>query len=421
MEAHLIESFPDFSPEPKPTELFGKIIQEMNRQLVSGSEYRKVLNYLFESMDTLIPYDRICIALIEKQEDGKFLKSTWVQSKNSANYLKAGYQARIEGSLKNLLETRQPRIINDLRAYAVAHPSSLSTQLALADEIRSSLTFPLVAGQEELGIVFFSSMEPNTYENRHIKTFLEIADQLSLIVEYSRLREQTAYEHFLRMVLHDLKSPLAIIQSLLGVLEEEPWYLTAPPTIKQIKTAIARNANASFQLVNELAQCHDGKLSDMAAISEVDTALFFSELQANTKLVAEKKEIELHFSLSDDLPKKLFFDPKKIHRLLENLLTNAIKYSHRRTSVLLVAHTDGANLFIEVKDQGQGIPVGELSKLFKEFGKTSVRPTEGESSTGLGLAIAKRIADQHHGEITVESQINKGSAFTLKIPLRPKN
>ena len=70
-----------------------------------------------------------------------------------------------------------------------------------------------------------------------------------------------------------------------------------------------------------------------------------------------------------------------------------------------------------VCDEGLGIPQSEISKLFHEFGKTSVRPTEGETSTGLGLAIAKRIVEQHQGEISVSSEVGKGSTFSFWIPL----
>ena len=68
-------------------------------------------------------------------------------------------------------------------------------------------------------------------------------------------------------------------------------------------------------------------------------------------------------------------------------------------------------------DKGLGIPVSEIPKLFREFGKTSVRPTEGETSTGLGLAIAKKIVEQHEGAISVVSAAGKGSTFTFWIPL----
>lgn len=72
--------------------------------------------------------------------------------------------------------------------------------------------------------------------------------------------------------------------------------------------------------------------------------------------------------------------------------------------------------FFYIIDQGQGIPQSEIPKLFKEFGKTSVRPTSGENSTGLGLAIAKKIVEQHGGEINVVSEVGRGSTFSFWLP-----
>jgi signal transduction histidine kinase len=97
-----------------------------------------------------------------------------------------------------------------------------------------------------------------------------------------------------------------------------------------------------------------------------------------------------------------------------------VKFSARGTNVQLEIKREGARLIFEVVDEGQGIPESEIPKLFREFGRTSVRPTEGERSTGLGLAIAKKIVEQHGGQISVKSEKGKGSTFAFWLPLDEK-
>jgi len=114
------------------------------------------------------------------------------------------------------------------------------------------------------------------------------------------------------------------------------------------------------------------------------------------KSLAEKKQIELKLKIESELP-EITVDSNRIMQVLDNLVTNAIKFSFPNTTVTLSARKSGESVEISVADQGQGIPENEISKIFKEFSKTSVRPTGGEKSTGLGLAIVRRIIEAHNG------------------------
>jgi signal transduction histidine kinase len=102
---------------------------------------------------------------------------------------------------------------------------------------------------------------------------------------------------------------------------------------------------------------------------------------------------------------------------LNNLISNALKFSEPGTAVTVQASRVNGSVVVSVRDQGQGIPAEELDKLFKPFSKTSVRGTAGEKSTGLGLAICRRIVEGHHGRIWAESEVGKGSVFNFSLPL----
>ena len=111
------------------------------------------------------------------------------------------------------------------------------------------------------------------------------------------------------------------------------------------------------------------------------------------------------------------FDPGKITQVVNNLISNAIKFSNPGTTINVNSFQTDTEIYISVQDQGQGIPKNELDKLFQPFSKLSVRSTAGERSTGLGLNIAKRIITGHQGRIWVESEVGKGSTFTFSLPL----
>ena len=121
--------------------------------------------------------------------------------------------------------------------------------------------------------------------------------------------------------------------------------------------------------------------------------------------------------VESDLPDTLEIDFERINQVIDNLVTNSVKFSKRNTCVTLAVCRDGDKICFSVIDQGPGIPGNDQARLFQEFGKTSVQPTEGESSTGLGLFIVKRIIELHHGNVLVESELGLGSKFVFSFPI----
>lgn len=402
---------------------FSKLLREINRKLADGHDYSKILDFLFDSLDVFIPYDRISIALVEGEGTQRQVCSKWMKSKIHSSNIGPGYCAPLAGSsLETILETGSPRIINDLVQYGLDHPGSESTKLILKDGIRSSLTCPLRANIKFIGIVFFSSNNAQTYNGEHVETYLEIADELSLILAHSQLRRNAlSGVQNLRMILHDLRAPLGVIQGYLDLASEMDWFESLDVDAKKLFSILDRNSSYMLELLNELGELnrlsHQGEKIDLR---EVTLHGFVAELATRGRELAEKKDIGFAVLTTPGLPEKARLDMTKIRRVLDNLITNAVKYSARGTKIQLSIKRDHERLVFEVTDEGQGIPQSELPKLFREFGKTTVCPTEGEQSTGLGLAIAKKIVEQHGGEISIKSEVDKGSTFTFWLPLDEK-
>lgn len=128
---------------------------------------------------------------------------------------------------------------------------------------------------------------------------------------------------------------------------------------------------------------------------------------------ANIKGIDIMYSLREVM---LTTDIELLKEIIENLLTNAIKFSESGSMVSLSLRETNSHVYISVQDKGPGIPEEEKSLLFQRFAKLSNKPTAGESSTGLGLSITKQLVEMIRGEITCESTLGQGSTFTVILP-----
>ncbi|MCR4303755.1 MAG: diguanylate cyclase [Gallionella sp.] len=162
---------------------------EISEEITAGLFLDDVLNRLYDSFRKIIPYNRIGCALLNNEKNEAV--AYWTKTDAPQVLLKAGFTASITGSsLWQIIETGQPRILNDLETYLAEHPASVTTRLIVEEGMRSSLTWPLIAQGKPVGLLFFSSREKNAYQNVHQDIFLKIAGQISLLVEKSRLYQQ---------------------------------------------------------------------------------------------------------------------------------------------------------------------------------------------------------------------------------------
>ncbi len=397
-----------------------EILLHITEKINAGLMLEEVMNFTYDALKQTLPYDRIGFSLIEN--DGKELRARWARSEASEMKIAKDYVAPMQGSsLEGILRTGQPRILNDLAAYLKDHPSSDATKRIVEEGMRSSLTCPLIALGKPIGFIFFSSTKPNTYRDVHVRLFQEIAGQLAMTAEKSRLYEQLVElndvkNKFLGIAVHDLRSPLGVIKGYADLMAEGVLGEISPVQREPLQ-AIIRHCRKMMGLINDLldvSTIESGHLE--LRFRDIDLRDYLQEIHRSSSLLAQAKSIEVVLEVPSDLP-AVPIDPDRIDQVINNLITNAIKFSNPRTRIVLKAARAGEVVAISVEDQGQGIPAAELSQLFTFFGKTTVRSTGGEPSTGLGLAIAKRMVEAHQGTIRAESQAGKGSTFTFTLPI----
>ena len=395
-----------------------------------------VLNKVYESFREIIPFNRIGLALIE--DDGQTVRARWARTDQPAVHLEVGYAAPLAGSsLQQIIETGQPRIINDLEAYSRGKPSSESTRLILEEGIRSSLTCPLIAGGAPVGFIFFSSVQPGTYRPEHAATFQKIAAQLSVIVEKGQLAsaldaQRQAIERqneelrqlngtkntFLGIVAHDLRNPIGNIQMAAQVLVEMEANITEEER-HSLLNDIYRQAQYMLFLINDLLDVtaiEAGRLG--LSLEAVDMPTFLTEcLELHARLASFK---DIRVVLEPVPPGTVWADARRLHQIVDNLVSNAIKFSPRGSVVIVRAGQEGGGWRVSVEDRGPGIREDERERLFQYFERLSARPTGGEHSTGLGLAITRRAVEAHGGQIGVEPSLDGGSIFWFTLPAAPQ-
>jgi signal transduction histidine kinase len=213
---------------------------------------------------------------------------------------------------------------------------------------------------------------------------------------------------------HDLRNPIASIRGLseflveLGPLNDEQ---------KEIATTIQTTSDSMLHLVDELLDLSviesGEERSEMQPFSVVD--LVSSSINIY-QFTASKKEIRLELVREENIPELLMLDKMQFRRLIDNLLSNAVKYSPHGSFIKITLELEKKKLLIHVEDEGPGVPVNEMHKLFTEFGKTSVQPTGNETSTGLGLSICKKIAESHKGRVFAANRTDRiGARFSVEL------
>ncbi len=243
-----------------------------------------------------------------------------------------------------------------------------------------------------------------------------LVEQQKLLVH--QLSEANAQKNkVLGMAAHDLRNPLASIRGLTEFLRDGavgPLNADQTDLVETIHSA----SQSMLELVNELldvAVIEAGELK--LHLESEDLAGLIGKSVAVTNMEAAKKKTRVNFAPSGVVPKRQL-DSAKMRQVIDNLLSNAIKYSPPGSTINVTLSADpaAATCTFAVQDQGPGIPEGERDRLFKDFSRLSAQPTGGEKSTGLGLAICRKIVDAHHGTIVAENLPGGGCEFRVVLP-----
>lgn len=237
----------------------------------------------------------------------------------------------------------------------------------------------------------------------------------------SRVQSRTAQlvavskdkDRMIGIVAHDLRGPIGTIKMCHDLICED---LTDTTTQKEFLGVIDEVTEKALLLIDDLLDVSAIETGQLVLDkTEVALAPFLDKIIRLNRPAADKKNILLE--LDNQGPETGTFDRPRIEQVIDNLLGNAFKYSHKDTAVKLAVERSEGLLHFKIFDKGQGIREDDMNKLFAAFQKTSTRPTNSEHSNGLGLSICKRIVELHGGTIHAESVFGEGSCFSFSLPI----
>lgn len=291
-------------------------------------------------------------------------------------------------------------------------PVIFITSLNQSDDIVEGLE----AGGVDYVVKPFKPREALARIRAHLNIRALGEQQVKLIDDLSRAN--AAKNHFLGIAAHDIRNPLTSLRGLsehlldgaAGEINEEQR-----ATLKSIHNG----TQVMLDLLNELLDIsviESGELRlDRAPVNFAD---LIQETVAMNSVTAARKQTRLQF-----LPARprnpVFVDAGKMRQVVDNLLSNAIKFSPPGSMVTVALHEEPGRQILSIRDQGPGVAEAEMGQLFQAFGKTSAKPTGGEKSTGLGLAICRKIVDAHGGIVSAANVPGGGADFRVILSDHP--
>ena len=299
------------------------------------------------------------------------------------------------------------RRFNRIMCFAVAVMLAVSVMIAvfMANRIGRPVLNAARRAQQISGGKYRidEKMESDIIE---LQTLIESVDRLGESLE----AQENLRKRLLSDIAHELRNPVTVIKAHLEAMEDGVW----EPTPDRIRLTVGEVDRLS-QLINEVSRLtsiegagHSLELEniDASALAEKVAQLF--DPLYKSKGVALERNIEPGVMA--------VMDGAQIRQVMENLLSNALRYTDAGGSVKISLREDPESVTIESEDSGIGIAAEDLPYIFERFYRTDVSRTRTSGGIGIGLAIVKAIVDAHEGTITVESEPGKGSRFTVKIP-----
>lgn len=244
-----------------------------------------------------------------------------------------------------------------------------------------------------------------------------LVDERTYHLQQEKERAEQANQfkgELVHIVAHDLKNPLTTIVGMSHFLQQEDFDLS---TVKDSAKAISGSAEQMVDLITDFLNV---EAMEQGKINLRKMSLSLSELTgyvlSTNRSLAEKKQQTVNFFPCGTEESLVLGDSERLYQSIENIFSNAVKYSPFGAPIDVRVERIGKTVRLSVKDAGAGLSEEDQKKLFGKFQKLSPRPTGNETSTGLGLSIAKLIVELHGGTIGAESALGRGSTFFIELP-----
>jgi len=272
---------------------------------------------------------------------------------------------------------------------------------------------PMINAAGYLALILFMFFLGVIFEGGRERAFAKMTDANAKLAtsndQLARLNQEK--NEFLGIAAHDLKNPLTVIIGSAELLK-----MNLPPAqANKMASNIVGAGQRMFQLIKDLLDANaieQGKFT--SNIERCDLRTLAAECAANNQTHATRKEIVICTEEGAAVFGRA--DRNATMQILDNLISNAVKFSPHKSTVLVKVSVENGYVGIGVKDQGPGLSADDQKKLFGKFTRLTAQPTGGESSTGLGLSIVKKLAEAMAGTVVCQSVLGEGANFILRLP-----
>lgn len=322
-----------------------------------------------------------------------------------------------------VIETGEPELIENVSDALLGAIASNDEHLAILRRLepRSILFVPLIARGRTLGAMgLFTSRPERRYDAEDRLVAVELGRRAALAVDNARLYREArdaiaARDEVLNVVSHDLGNPLSAIRVATRVLDRQldPGMDGARAQLEGIRGAAVQMERLIRDLL-DVRRIESGRLRLVRRPEPVRGLV--DEALRSLQPLAEEQGVALTAHLDDALPARVTVDADRIQQIFSNLVGNALKFTPEGGQVTISAATAEEGVVFSVEDTGPGIPAEHLPHVFDRFWQARQQASHG---IGLGLAIAKGLAEAHGGRMSVESEPGRGARFAFVIPADP--
>lgn len=396
-----------------------KALHEIDLAITSSLDLRSVLDVLLEKIDLFLPHTVAAVRLVNRTTGAleavacrNIEEEEWKEKTSRATELDM-----------MILEQNAPVTVRN----AQTDPRSLSPEFLRKHGLVSFLGVPLIAKGEVLGILTFFTTEEHEFTKEEMDFLSALAGQAAIAIHNARLYEEIKKQvaeleksnkikdEFLSVISHELRTPLNVTIGYTSVVKDGLFGEINSEQKEALEKAL-RHSDDLLEMINAILAVRNVEADAVQLQSgEVSLEDLLNELKTECSVPLEKT-IGLIWDYPGDLP-VVRTDRAKLKHILHSIINNAIKFTEKGHVALVTRYIPQSNAVeFRISDTGIGIPAEKLPFIFERFQQLDSSKTRKYAGVGLGLFIVKKFTEMLGGEITVESELDKGSSFTITIP-----
>jgi signal transduction histidine kinase len=419
-----------------------RALNEVNTAITSTLDVQGILNILLEKLERFVPIVSASTVRLLTPVSGA-LSSLACRGVDRDEWLLRQERGPIMGRARQVVDSGAPVAIRNIKSA----PSAESPGFFRKHGFVSYLGVPLIAHNEIAGVLGLYTRQEHEFSRAEIDFVNTLAGQGAVAIHNAQLFEQIngqareleraskVKDDFLSVMSHELRSPLNITIGYVGMMKDGLLGEITPEQRDALEKVLSHSADQLHMIEEILATTDLEARSIFVDRQRVDGAEVLRQLQSDFDMIHDKVEPKLIWEYPEE-PVPIVTDSRKLRQIVQNLVGNALKFTDRgkitvsaktisRSPERLPIPDDqtgqqiGRSQWLEIKvsDTGLGIPPDKLDVIFEKFHQVDASATRSHGGLGLGLYIAKQFTELLGGEIEVESELGRGSIFTVTIPV----